>query len=68
MTSCAQRHTGKRSIQIMKLTVTITGQTPDRWREALAELSDDLSMTAGENGVEIRCHRGEGIEIGRAHV
>ena len=38
----------------MKLKVSVTGQTPAFWREALAELSDDLNMKFADGGVPVR--------------
>ena len=63
MTSCVCVRTRKKEYPIMKLNVSVSGQTPVFWREALAELSDDLNMTLCEGGTEIRCTRGEGIAV-----
>ena len=47
----------------MKLNVHITGRMPEHWRSALEELREDLGFVPGETGVEIRCHKGEGIAV-----
>ena len=47
----------------MKLNVTITGQMPGQYRQALAELRDDLGFVLTENGAPIRCRKGDGIAV-----
>ena len=47
----------------MKLNVSITGQMPRLWREALTELRDDLGFVLSENGVSVRCRKGDGITV-----
>lgn len=43
--------------------IHILGQTPDAWREALAELKDDLGMEYAENGIEVHCTKGDEIRV-----
>ena len=47
----------------MKLNVTITGQMPRLWREALDELRNDLGFVPSENGIPVRCRKGDGIAV-----
>ncbi len=47
----------------MKMKIHITGQTPAHWREALAELEQDLGMACGENGIRICCTRGGSLAV-----
>lgn len=41
--------------------IHIIGQKPEHWREALVELEHDLYMAYDENGIEIRCKKGDAL-------
>ena len=43
--------------------IRLTGQLPDRWQEALAELAPELDMLPAEDGAEIVCARGECLAL-----
>ena len=43
--------------------IRLTGQLPDRWQEALAELAPELDMLPAEDGAEIVCSRGDCLAL-----
>ena len=46
---------------MMKMKIQITGSAPAGWRGALQELQQELGMEVCDDGVQIRCHRGEDL-------
>lgn len=41
----------------------ITGQAPEHWREALAELAQELDLVPAEDGIEVRCRKGAALAV-----
>lgn len=46
-----------------KRRIHLAGQLPDRWRQALDELGDDLRLVPAWSGLEITCRRGKGLGV-----
>lgn len=47
----------------MEITITLTGQMPESWREALAELRSDLGLVPGDGGIPVFCTRGSELSV-----
>lgn len=47
----------------MKKNVHILGQAPANWQSALTELQEELGYLPAENGIEIRCVRGDELSV-----
>ncbi len=46
-----------------KQRIHLTGQLPERWREALEALAPDLGMVPAEDGVEVACSQGDHLAV-----
>ena len=47
----------------MKKNVHILGQAPANWQSALTELQEELGYLPAENGIEIRCVKGDELSV-----
>lgn len=47
----------------MKTAIHLMGQLPEKWAEALAELSEDLGFTAEPGGFAVTCRRGGELAV-----
>ncbi len=47
----------------MEQRIHLTGQMPDRWELALAELREELGMAPAGDGIEIACEKGENLAV-----
>ncbi len=47
----------------MNRTIHISGQTPDRWQEALEILRQDLKLVPGSQGIAVSCRQGDCLSV-----
>lgn len=47
----------------MNTTISLSGQLPEQWREALKALEGDLGFTADEGGIAVQCIKGEELAV-----